>query len=91
MAEVNAWLRAMPERFRKAMEDGVRQGAVSTLSTVHFWFPGSIDVHEVAGGFPRGVDSVDLAFLMPHLEDAVDVVLAIVLLDGILRGPSLDR
>ena len=50
-----------------------------------------MDVHEVAGGFPTGVDPNDLAFLMPHLEDAADAILAIAPLDDILRGPSPDH
>jgi hypothetical protein len=50
-----------------------------------------VNVHEVAGGFPRSVNPVDLAFLMPRLEDATDSVLAIGPLDEILRDPSLDR
>jgi len=51
----------------------------------------AVNVRKVAGGFPRGYDPVDLAFLMPHLEDAADVVLAILALDEILRGPLSDH
>ena len=81
----------MPERFHKVMEDGVRQGAASTLAVVHFRFLGLVDVREVAGGFLTGVNPNDLMFLMPHLEDAADAVLAIAPLEDILYGPSSDR
>lgn len=90
-AEVNAWLQAVPERFREAMDDGVRQGVASALVAVHFWFPGSVNVHEVVRGFLVGVDPIDQAFLMPHLEDTTDAILSIVPLDEILRGLLLDR
>ena len=81
----------MPERFHKVMEDGVRQGAASTLAMVHFWFPGLVDIRKVVGGFLTGINPNDLKFLMPHLEDVADAVLAIAPLQDILRGPSLDH
>lgn len=81
----------MLERFYEAMEDGVYQGAASALATVHFWLPSSVDVCEVAGGFPKSVDPNNLVFLMPRLEDVADVILAIVPLDDILCGPSPDH
>ena len=49
-----------------------------------------VNIREVAGSFLRGVDPIDLAFLMPRLEDAADTILAIAPLEDILRGPSLD-
>lgn len=88
---MNAWLYASPKCFREAVEDGVRQGAASALAVVYFQFPSAVNVHEVVGSFLRGVDPVDLAFLMPLLEDAADAILAIAPLDDILCGPSLDR
>lgn len=33
----------------------------------------------------------DMAFLMPHLEEAVDALQAVAPLEVILRGPSLDH
>lgn len=89
-AKVNVWLQATPKRFHEAMEDSVQQGAVSALVTVHFWSPGLLNVREVAGGFPTGIDPVDLAFLS-RLEDTDGAVLAIVPLDEILRGPLPDH
>ena len=37
------------------------------------------------------VNPNDLPFLMPHLEEAADVVLVIVPLEDIIRGPSPDH
>jgi hypothetical protein len=50
-----------------------------------------VDVNEVAEGFPENTRDSDMAFLMPRLEEATDVVLAIAPLAKILYGPSLDR
>ena len=50
-----------------------------------------MDIPEVAGGFLTGVNPNDLTFLMPHLEDVADAVLAIAPLEDILRGPSPDH
>jgi hypothetical protein len=63
----------------------------SALAMVHFWFLDLVDVYEVARGFPVSADPNDLALLMPRLEEAVDTILAIVPLEAILHGPSLDR
>ena len=50
-----------------------------------------MNVREVAGSFLRGVDPVNLVFLMPRLVDAADAILAIAPLEDILCGPSLDH
>jgi hypothetical protein len=81
----------MPMRFREAIEDGVRQGAASALAVVHFCFSGLVDVREVAEGLPRNTDDIDMALLMPQLEEAADAVLRISPLDVILHGPSPDH
>jgi hypothetical protein len=57
----------------------------------HFHFPGLVDVNEVVEGFPENTRDSDMAFLMPRLEEAIDVVLAIALVAKILYGPLLDR
>jgi hypothetical protein len=50
-----------------------------------------VDVNEVARGFPIDVNGTDMLFLMPHLEEATDAILASAPLENILCGPSLDR
>lgn len=47
-----------------------------------------VNIREVVGSSLRGIDLVDLVFPMPRLEDTADAILAITLLDDILRGPS---
>lgn len=86
--EVNEHLSATPVRFHGAMEDGVWQGVASALAMVHFRFPSLVDISEVAEGFQRNTRDSDMAFLMPRLEEAADVILAITPLAAILRGPS---
>ena len=49
-----------------------------------------VNVREVAGSILRGIDPIDLAFLMPCLEDATNAILAIMPLEDILHGPSSD-
>ena len=61
------------------------------MAMVHFRFPGLVDISEVVEGLLRGTRDSDMALLMPHLEEAVDVVLAIAPLEVVLRGPSLDH
>ena len=56
VVEVNARLHATPECFHEAMEDGVWQGVALVWAMVHFWFPSLVNVYEVAGGFPVGID-----------------------------------
>lgn len=60
----------------------------SALAVVHFWFNGLVDIHEVARGFPEDINHTDVAFLMPHLEEATDTVLTFAPLEDVLRGPS---
>jgi len=72
------------------VEDGVQKGAALVLAMVHFQFLDAVNVQEVVGISLRGIDPTDLAFLMPHLEDTADAILAIALLDDILHGPSSD-
>lgn len=52
-------------RLRAELGGVDRSLSLSSHPMVHFWFLGSVDVHEVAGGIPTGVDPNDLAFLMP--------------------------
>lgn len=66
-------------------------GAASALAVVHFQLPVAVNIHEVVGGFPRGIDPIDLVFQMPRLEDTADAIRAIMPLDEILHGPSLER
>lgn len=58
------------------------------LAIVHFQFCDLMDVREVARGFPMQVHYSDMAFLMSWLGEATNVVLALVPLEDILRGPS---
>jgi len=73
------------------MEDGVQLGVSSMLAMVYFCFVGLVNVHEVVGGFLTGIDTIDLAFLMPRLEDATDTIRVIAPLDEILHGLLLDH
>jgi len=73
------------------MEDGVRQGVASTMAMVYFCFAYLVNVHEVVGGILTGIDTIDLAFLLPHLEEATDNILVIAPLDEILHGLLLDH
>ena len=50
-----------------------------------------MDVHEVARGFPMQFHYSNVAFLMSWLGEATIIVLALVPLEDILRGPSLDH
>ena len=61
------------------------------LAIVHFQFCDLMDVREVARGFPMQVHYSDMAFLMPCLEEAANVIIAIAPLEAILHGPSLDH
>lgn len=78
-------------RLRVELGGAGRSLSPSSLPMVHFWFLGSVDVHEVAGGIPTCIDPNDLAFLMPRMEDVADAILTIVPPDDILHGPSLDH
>lgn len=89
-AEVNEHLRAGSTRFRKAMEDGIRQGVASELAMVHSRFSNLVDVNEVAKGLPRGTRDSNMVLLMPCLEGAIDAVLAIAPLEVVLHSPSPD-
>lgn len=89
--EVNKHLHATSACFHEAVEEGVRQGAASALAVVHFHFPSLVDVSEVAEGFHGNTRDSNMAFLMPCLEEATDVVLAIAPLEAILYGPSVDH
>ena len=61
------------------------------LAMVYFCFVGLVNVHEVVGGFLTGIDTIDLAFLLPHLEEATDSILVIAPLDEILHGLLLNH
>ena len=73
------------------MEDGVQQGVASTMAMVYFCFAYLVNVHEVVGGILTGIDTIDLAFLLPHLEEATDNILVIAPLDEILHGLLLNH
>lgn len=88
--EVNDQLRVVPACFREAVEDGIRQGAASALAVVHIHFPDLVDISEAAEGLPRDTRDSNMAFLMPHLEEAADTVLVITPLEVILHSPSSD-
>lgn len=61
------------------------------MAVVHFGFHDLVDVCEVVRGFTVGIWNSDMAFLMPHLEDATNTILALAPLKEILHGPSPDR
>ena len=61
------------------------------LAMVYFCFVGLVNVHEVVGGILTGIDTIDLAFLLPHLEEATDSILVIAPLDEILHGLLLNH
>ena len=58
---------------------------------VYFCFTCLVNVRVVVGGFLTGIDTIDLAFLMPRLEDAKDTILVIAPLDEILHGLLLNH
>ena len=88
---VNEHLHAVPTHFCEAVEDGVWQGAASTLAVVHFCFLGLVDVRKVAEGLLKNTNDTNMVLLMPHLEKVIDAGLAIAPLDAVLYGPSPDH
>ena len=61
------------------------------LALVYFCFTCLVNVRVVVGGFLTGIDTIDLAFLLPHLEEATDSILVIAPLDEILHGHLLNH
>jgi hypothetical protein len=61
------------------------------MAVVHFHFSDLVDVGELVEGLPEGTRDSNMVLLMPRLEEAVDVVLAITPLEAVLHGLSSDR
>ena len=59
----------------------------SALAVAHSHFSNMVDISEVVEGLPRGTKDFDLALLMSHRQEAIDAILAIALVEAVLRGP----